>query len=164
VAELVVRLSIRCLGVAERKEIAHQALQRLGLAEAFDKRPDALSVGMRQRAAVARALALLMDEPFAALDEQAGARTQDFLGMCGRNRARRCCLSRIVSTRLSLWPTAACSSPCVPAASRRSFPSNYHGRATCFRPKPSRSGGKLTPIAARRDRSHLRRTGSARTQ
>ena len=88
-------LSIRCLGLAERKEIARQALQRLGLAEAFDKRPDALSVDMRQRAAVARALAmcpivLLMDEPFAALDEQTGARTQDFLGMCGRNRARRC--------------------------------------------------------------------------
>ena len=43
-------LSIRCLGLAERKEVARQALQRLGLAEAFDKRPDALSGGMRQRA------------------------------------------------------------------------------------------------------------------
>src|SRR5580700_3223471 len=77
-------LSIRGLGVAERKEIARQALQRVGLSEAFDKRPDELSGGMRQRVAVARALAmrpkvLLMDEPFAALDVQTRAKMQDFL-------------------------------------------------------------------------------------
>ena len=78
-------LSISGVGVAERKEIARQALQRVGLAEAFDKRPDELSGGMRQRVAVARALAmrpkvLLMDEPFAALDVQTRAKMQDFLG------------------------------------------------------------------------------------
>ena len=78
-------LSIRGVGNAERKEIARQALQRVGLTEAFDKRPDELSGGMRQRVAVARALAmrpkvLLMDEPFAALDVQTRAKMQDFLG------------------------------------------------------------------------------------
>jgi NitT/TauT family transport system ATP-binding protein len=77
-------LSIRGLRVAERKQIARQALQRVGLTEAFDKRPDELSGGMRQRVAVARALAmrpkvLLMDEPFAALDVQTRAKMQDFL-------------------------------------------------------------------------------------
>jgi len=77
-------LSIRGLGIAERKEIARQALQRVGLTEAIDKRPDELSGGMRQRVAVARALAmrpkvLLMDEPFAALDVQTRAKMQDFL-------------------------------------------------------------------------------------
>jgi NitT/TauT family transport system ATP-binding protein len=77
-------LSIRGLSVAERKEIARQALQRVGLTEAFDKRPDELSGGMRQRVAVARALAmrpkvLLMDEPFAALDVQTRSKMQDFL-------------------------------------------------------------------------------------
>ncbi len=77
-------LSIRGTRVAERKEIARLALQRVGLSEAIDKRPDELSGGMRQRVAVARALAmrpkvLLMDEPFAALDVQTRAKMQDFL-------------------------------------------------------------------------------------
>jgi NitT/TauT family transport system ATP-binding protein len=68
----------------QRDEVARQALQRVGLTEATDKRPDELSGGMRQRVAVARALAmqpkvLLMDEPFAALDVQTRAKMQDFL-------------------------------------------------------------------------------------
>jgi NitT/TauT family transport system ATP-binding protein len=77
-------LSIRGDGLAQRKSVAREALQRVGLAEAMDKRPDELSGGMRQRVAVARALAmrpkvLLMDEPFAALDVQTRQKMQDFL-------------------------------------------------------------------------------------
>ena len=77
-------LSLRGAPADERKEIARQVLGRVGLSDAFDKRPDELSGGMRQRVAVARALAmhpkvLLMDEPFAALDVQTRVKMQGFL-------------------------------------------------------------------------------------
>jgi NitT/TauT family transport system ATP-binding protein len=59
----------------ERRERADAALKAVGMSRVADSYPRELSGGMRQRVAVARALAmntpvLLMDEPFAALDEQ----------------------------------------------------------------------------------------------
>ena len=77
-------LGLRGMSSEKRRDVASSQLRKVGLGDMLDKRPDELSGGMRQRVAVARALAmqpmvLMMDEPFAALDVQTRAKMQDFL-------------------------------------------------------------------------------------
>jgi nitrate/nitrite transport system ATP-binding protein len=77
---------------ADRKAIIDKYIEMVGLGHAKDRKPSELSGGMRQRVAVARALAmqpelLLLDEPLSALDALSRAKLQDeFAAICEQEK------------------------------------------------------------------------------
>ncbi|CAI9393151.1 ABC transporter ATP-binding protein [Niallia sp. Sow4_A1] len=77
-------LVYRGIGSKERKEIALQALKKVGLLERAGHKPTELSGGQQQRVAIARALAgnppiLLADEPTGALDSKTGVEVMNLM-------------------------------------------------------------------------------------
>ncbi|MBP3038552.1 ABC transporter ATP-binding protein [Bacillaceae bacterium Marseille-Q3522] len=71
---VILPLELRGAASAPRKKAAQQVLEMVGLKDYLKAYPRQLSGGMKMRVSIARALAakpklLLMDEPFAALDE-----------------------------------------------------------------------------------------------
>src|SRR5690606_31451359 len=77
-------LELRGVPRTEREEIARKYIDEVGLSGFENHHPHQLSGGMRQRAGLARALAvnadiLMMDEPFSAVDEQMRRKLQDDL-------------------------------------------------------------------------------------
>jgi len=90
---LAVQAAFPDAAAAEQKRRATEALERVGLGNALDRKPRQLSGGMRQRVSLARAFAteprmLFLDEPFGALDALTrDALQQDLAQLCaGRER------------------------------------------------------------------------------
>lgn len=77
-------LTLSGVGREERRKRAVEALERVGLGEHVNKRPNQLSGGQMQRVAIARALIndpeiLLADEPTGALDSKTSIQIMDLL-------------------------------------------------------------------------------------
>lgn len=88
-----VELALTLIGVgrAERKRRAMEALERVGLADQYYKKPNQLSGGQMQRVAIARAIVnnpkiLLADEPTGALDSESSQQVMDILKELSKDR------------------------------------------------------------------------------
>ena len=88
-----VELALTIAGISkkERLQRARQALERVGLKDQINKKPNQLSGGQSQRVAIARALVnnpeiLLADEPTGALDTQTSVQIMDLIKEISKER------------------------------------------------------------------------------
>ena len=77
------------IGPDKRRDMALEALERVGLADTVRKKPTQMSGGQQQRVAIARAIAarppiILADEPTGALDSRTGREVLGFLQQFNR--------------------------------------------------------------------------------
>lgn len=84
-------LTISGIGKTERRQRAREALEKVGLGDQVEKRPNQLSGGQMQRVAIARALVnnpdiLLADEPTGALDSDTSIQVMDLLKEVAKDR------------------------------------------------------------------------------
>ena len=112
----------------ERAALVRQKVQLVGLGHAMDRKPAQLSGGMRQRVAVARALAmepeiLLLDEPLSALDALTRAKLQDEIERIRKEEKRTIVLvTNDVDEALLLADRIAVLTPAPAARIGRIFP------------------------------------------
>lgn len=113
---------------AARKALVRQKVELVGLAHAMDRKPAQLSGGMRQRVAVARALAmepeiLLLDEPLSALDALTRAKLQNEIDRIRAEEKRTIILvTNDVDEALLLADRVAVLTPAPAATIGRIFP------------------------------------------
>ncbi len=90
-ANVELALTLSGVSKAERRKRAKEALEKVGLGEHINKKPNQMSGGQMQRVAIARAIVnnpdiLLADEPTGALDTETSVQIMDILKEIAKDR------------------------------------------------------------------------------